>query len=175
MNQEKENDLPKEHFVLKKLNEHIDALQKKTVRLKLIIQFLKVSIMLLGAASTILLGLSISNESYIEWSRNIAFVIGAVITFISSLSGTFDIEKFWITNKLILFQLNGLRDEYLFLDSREGGITEEQVSRIFYQYREAVKEKIEYWEKVAENQDKQKLVGQNDKTVSQSGSQPNIL
>ena len=102
-----------DNYVFRNLQDHINVLEKKNTRLKYVTVFLKISIILLGTVSTIILGLNINQNMYIECSRNIAFVFGALITLISAILTTFDIEKFWIKNKLQLFLLCQLTSKLL--------------------------------------------------------------
>lgn len=115
-------------------------------------------VILLSTISTILLGLSIKQPTYIEWSRNIAFVIGAIVTLISGVLATFDIEKYWVKHKLMLYKLEELQNEYFFLQSREDGITEEEKKSIFYRHMDISKMKYEYWEKILEEKDDKKAI-----------------
>jgi hypothetical protein len=110
----------------------------------------KISIMLLAGTSTILLGLNLEDrlKGYLEWSRNIALVIGALITFLSSLKNFASVEKYWVRNKLVLAKLEELNLEFQYLQTSR--ISAEQLSQLFDKYQSIIKNKALYWENLSE-------------------------
>jgi hypothetical protein len=81
------------------------------------VRLYKYSTMILSGISTILLGLSFNDidfayrNIYPELAKNIAFVIGAVITIYTGLMTYWNIEKYWLQNKSVVNKLRALRDE----------------------------------------------------------------
>ena len=78
----------------------------------------KYSTIILSGISTIVLGLDlkgvtakIGQMDITTFSKNTAFVIGAIITVATSLMTYWNIEKYWLINKTIVNKLRGLRDE----------------------------------------------------------------
>jgi hypothetical protein len=78
----------------------------------------KYSTIILAGISTIVLGLdlkgittTIGQMDITTFSKNTAFVIGAIITVSTSLMTYWNIEKYWLINKTIVNKLRVLRDE----------------------------------------------------------------
>jgi hypothetical protein len=76
----------------------------------------KYSTILLSGLSTIILGLDLGNikiglMEYPTFSKNMALVIGAIVTISTSLMTYWNIEKYWLINKTIVNKLRALRDE----------------------------------------------------------------
>ncbi len=136
---------PRRDFVLGTLNREIERFDKKVGRLKLYAYGFKISVMALGMISTVLLGLNVDVANYLQWSRNIAFVIGAAVTFLTGLESYWNIQAYRIENKIMLSQLSELKEQFRFLDSKSGGIDEDEILKIFEQYLSIVRKKSEYW------------------------------
>lgn len=84
------------------------------------IRFYKWSTIILAGISTIVLGLDLgdySNSSvvtkmkYTVLAKNIALVIGAIITVSTALVSYWNIEKYWLTNKTIANKLEALQED----------------------------------------------------------------
>jgi hypothetical protein len=135
-------------FVKGKLDERIEKIVKRTKRQQNLANLFKISITLLAFVSTVLLGLSVRDESYAQWSRNVAFVIGAAIAAISGIESYWNIQKYWIRNRIIETRLKELRDEFLFLSSKPEGISQDELRAVFERYLSIERRKNEYWEEV---------------------------
>ena len=116
------------------------------------IRIYKYSTMFLAGLSTILLGLSLKGlvpdswlAIYPELAKNIAFVIGAIITVYTGLMGYWNIEKYWIQNKSIANKLKALKDKIENQD-RAQKLTTEEVQKRFEEYQAIKGDYYKYWE-----------------------------
>ncbi|TKK68248.1 DUF4231 domain-containing protein [Ilyomonas limi] len=84
------------------------------------VRFYKYSTIILAGISTIILGLDFSDYGdmivfgemrYTTFAKNIALIIGAIITVTTALMTYWNIEKYWLTNKTIVNKLRALRDD----------------------------------------------------------------
>ena len=113
----------------------------------------KYSTMILAGISTILLGLSFNDlpfsvnfkAYYPLVAKNIAFIIGAIITVYSGLMTYWNIEKYWLQNKTIVHKLRSLRDE-IENEYRGGKLTNDIIQNKFEKYQEIKGEFYKYWE-----------------------------
>lgn len=102
-------------FLMQLLNTKISQLEPKTDRIKNIHYFLRISVMLLSGITTVILGLKFTNASWwISNYSNIALCVTAIITFLSGLIVFWDLENYWIRNKIMLNKLKELRYEFVF-------------------------------------------------------------
>jgi putative Mn2+ efflux pump MntP len=117
------------------------------------VRVFKYSTMILAGVSTILLGLSLNNlpfsenikKYYPEVAKNIAFVIGAIITVYSGLMTYWNIEKYWLQNKAVVNKLRALRDE-IENEDRAQRLSNEIIQDKFKKYQEVKGEFYKYWE-----------------------------
>jgi hypothetical protein len=131
-------------FLADLLDERIHHYKKRCFRLKGWHYTLRISIMLLGGTSTVLLGLNLGKE-YLAWSRGLVLVFGALVTFASGLATFWDVETYWCQNRVILEKLRELRDEYHFRASKEGGLAQKELDTMFKTFKLAVSERAQYW------------------------------
>lgn len=76
----------------------------------------KYSTIILSGLITIVLGLDLSKidvgfSDYPTLSKNIALILGAIVTSYSAIMTYWNIEKYWFLNKTIVNKLRALRDE----------------------------------------------------------------
>lgn len=115
------------------------------------VRFYKYSTMILSGISTILLGLSFKDihfkydNIYPELSKNIAFVIGAIITIYTGLMTYWNIEKYWLQNKSVVNKLRALRGE-IENEDRAETLTDEKIQNKFDKYQSIKDEFYKYWE-----------------------------
>ncbi len=104
-----------EKFLLQLLNTKISQLEPKTGRIKAINYLLHILIMLFSGVTTVLLGLKLDGSADLtrEFS-NAALIVSAAMTFLSGLAVFWDIENYWIRNKIMLNKLKEIRYEYVF-------------------------------------------------------------
>ena len=84
------------------------------------VRFYKYSTIILAGISTIILGLDlgdigdiyvIDKMKYTIFAKNIALIIGAIITVSTALMTYWNIEKYWLMNKTIVNKLKALRGD----------------------------------------------------------------
>jgi hypothetical protein len=113
----------------------------------------KYSTMILAGLSTILLGLSFKDlpfpsdfkAYYPEVAKNIAFVIGAIITVYTGLMTYWNIEKYWLQNKAVVNKLRALRDE-IENEDRAQKLSDDIIQEKFNKYQQIKGEFYKYWE-----------------------------
>lgn len=131
------------------LDTAIKAYDEKTRRLKRWSYFFKIAVLFLSACSTVLLGLTVSYPGYALWSRNVVLGMGATSTFLIALSGFWNLESYWLMNKVLLSRLLAVRERFRFLQAAEDSLTPEQIQAAFDEYQRIMDERIQYWEQVA--------------------------
>lgn len=137
-------------FLLQLLNTKISQLEPRTIRIKKINYGLKISVMLLSAISTVVLGLKISGVSnWPDTSANVALITTAMVTFLSSLAIFWDTENYWIRNKIMLNKLKELRYEYVFYLEGNEKIEQSEMRSFLNKFLSALGD--EYWEKFLKN------------------------
>lgn len=89
-----------------------DFYSKKDKSYKRRVRIIKVSVLFVSMASTIILGLKSLIDSNIQ--VNIGLLLSSLITFLTALSSYFNLEKYWMRNITKHIELNILRDEFQF-------------------------------------------------------------
>ena len=121
------------------------------------VRLYKYSTVGLSVISTIVLGLSFNylNEQdrllYSIISKNVALVLTTLVTAISTLSVFWNIEKYWIQNKVIKHQLKRLKADIEFEMSKSlhKNIEDEKLVRDFFSRHQAILGNFHlYWEGV---------------------------
>lgn len=133
-------------FLLQLLNTKISQLEPKTIRIKQIHYFLRISVMLLSGITTVILGLSFSGSKW--WSANYtntALCITAAVTFLSGMAVFWDTENYWIRNKIMLNKLKELRYEYVFFIEGDKNIQTSEIKTFLDKFLTNLGD--EYWEK----------------------------
>jgi hypothetical protein len=133
-------------FLLQLLNTKISQVEPKTTRIKRLHFFLRITVMLFSAVTTILLGLKTGDSSLMTKNvNNIALVISSIITFISGLAVFWDTENYWIRNKIMLNKLKEIRYEYVFHLSGSAETKTEELRPFLEKFLNSLGD--EYWEK----------------------------
>ena len=117
------------------------------------VRMYKYATMTLAGISTILLGLSFNElpfsasfkAYYPEAAKNIAFVIGAIITVYTGLMTYWNIEKYWLQNKAVANKLRALRDE-IENEDHARMLEEDVIQNKFQKYQDIKGEFYKYWE-----------------------------
>jgi hypothetical protein len=136
-------------FLFQRLDEAVSKYDSESKRLKRWSFSLRITILLLAALSTVLLGWNAEdNPDYLVWSRNAALAIGAVSTFLVGLSAFWNIETNWLKQKVLLARVRALRERCQFLQAKME-LSSEEVEAAFAEYRAMMEDRIEYWEALA--------------------------
>lgn len=102
-------------YLLQLINTKIARVENKARYTKSLNYLLNILVMVLSATTTIVLGLNTgSDEQTAITIKNTALIISASMTFISGLVVFWDIENYWIRNKIMLNKLRELKYEYTF-------------------------------------------------------------
>jgi len=141
------------------LNQEIREFQNAVNYFFFGVRSFKYSTVLLAGLSTVILGLDMTGIrmpnglDFTRLSKNIALVIGAVITIISTMAIYWNIEKYWLQNKIILQKFRELREEVEFADKKSQlGATE--VNEYCERFKTIKKEFYKYWEGVQAERNK---------------------
>ena len=108
----------------------------------------KYSTIILAGISTIVLGLNLGkeqSEDYAVLSKNIALVIGAIITVSTSLFTYWNIEKYWLINKSIVNKLRELKHD-LEITFVTGELNPAALSAKIQMYKEIKETFYKYWD-----------------------------
>lgn len=134
-------------FILQLLNTKITQLEPKTTHCKYLHYVLKIVTMVLSGLSTVILGLKLSTPLLAH--DDLALICTAIVTFLASLATFWDIENYWIRNKIMLNRLKELRYEYTFFLA--GGQSEINSELKGYLNKFLATMGDEYWEKFLKN------------------------
>ncbi|MBE9610422.1 DUF4231 domain-containing protein [Chitinilyticum piscinae] len=131
-------------FLLARINhfEHYASLKSK--KLKRITYVLRFSLLGLAAISTIVLGLDVAGLA--PYAKNIALVLGAVMTFLGGVSSFLNIEEYWMRHNTIHLRLKALRDRLAFQCSNLQLIEDEALNAILSEYHAITESNIKYWQ-----------------------------
>lgn len=105
------------HLLLNNLNYDCDKLEEKTSYYFKTIKMYKFLIIFLGGLSTVLIGLDIRLANFMDVEvmgnviKNSVLILTASITVLTSLFSYWNLEKYWMTHKVILFRLRILKDK----------------------------------------------------------------
>src|SRR6185295_18616706 len=136
-----------ESFLFECLDQSVEKYRADSRRLKRWTYVFRIALLVLSGTSTVLLGLSVQDSRYTIWSRNIALMLGAVSTFIVGLSAFWNIESYWMKQKVLFARVRALRERCRFLQAETGALTGQQTSDAFLEYRALMEDRIDYWEK----------------------------
>jgi hypothetical protein len=138
-----------DQFLFKCLDKAISKYRSESKKLKRWTFAIRIAVLFLAASSTVLLGWNANNNpDYLIWSRNTALALGALCTFIVGLSSFWNVETYWLKQKVLFARVRALKERCDFLKSK-GELTPEAIDAVFSEYREMMDDRIEYWEKVA--------------------------
>jgi hypothetical protein len=139
-------------FMMQLLNTKIAQLNESTTKTKHIYYWLRISILVLSASATIILGLNkistwimlLPKITLFEISSDIALIITTIITLLSSLAAFWDIETYWIRLKIMLNKLKRLRYEFVFTVMGDKLMTNEKLNKYLEKFISFQAD--EYWE-----------------------------
>jgi hypothetical protein len=133
-------------FFLQLLNTKISQIEPRTRYIKYLHYSLRILIMLASGFTTVVLGLKLSGPLRTE---NVALIGSVIISFLSSLAVFWDVEHYWIRNKIMLNKLKEIRYEYVFNLSGNAHISHQTMIRFLNQFLSCLGD--EYWEKLLKN------------------------
>lgn len=125
-----------------KLNTSITEFEKRRRKMFNVVRGFKYPLVLLTAISTIVLGLELGPDFVVK-QKNLALIIGAVVTGLTTLMTFWNVEEYWIKNKVIELQLKSLQNKFQF--EKTAGLSEERVKNFFKQYQVILGQQEELW------------------------------
>lgn len=132
-------------FLLAEIDSSILILKNKVKVQKRRAHIVHGLLIILGALITLVLGVNIPN--YEVCQKNIALVLGAILTIVSSWNVVFDYKKLWFRQKSTLLNLYQLRNEityHLTLDVTEIS----HIDDLFEQYQDVWKQDGNEWRSI---------------------------
>lgn len=114
----------KADWLRKKIKESIEDTRRNKKTNQNRASYIKVSIIVLSGAATILLGLQIAGLE--ESFRNIAFALGATVTLLNALEPFFNFRSLWVEHEVALAGFHRLQDK---LEFYLEGVEPTQLSR----------------------------------------------
>lgn len=128
----------------KKINKSIDEFSRRRSKMFKVVRGFKYPLVILTAFSTIVLGLELETSDDAIMQKNIALVIGAIITALTTLMTFWNVEEYWIKNKVIELQLVSLKNEFQF-ESTLKQLDENQIKEYFKKYQTIIGQQEELW------------------------------
>jgi hypothetical protein len=120
----------------------------------------KYTTVILSGISTIVLGLDLSGVEmplpvdYTLLSKNIALVIGSVITVMTTMFIFWNLEKYWLQNKIILQRFRQLREEIELADKKKI-LNPNEIDDFCERFKKIKFDFYKYWEGVQAERNKQ--------------------
>ena len=114
------------------------------------VRIYKYTTIILAGLSTIILGLDLEDVkigimNYASFSKNVALIIGAVITVYTSIMTYWNIEKYWLINKTVVNKLRALRDDIEYLQISHA-LNNDRINDKIDEYKKIKETFYEYWE-----------------------------
>ncbi|MEO1100197.1 MAG: SLATT domain-containing protein, partial [Bacteroidota bacterium] len=113
-----------EKYLDEKLNSSIGEFKSRRKRMFKVVKNFKYPTVILAAMSTIVLGLELGTST-IVYQKNIALVIGAIITGLTTMMTFWNVEEYWLKSKVIELQLISLKNSFEF--EKRAGIDENRL------------------------------------------------
>lgn len=126
----------------KKIQSSISEFTSRRSRMFTVVRWFKYPLVILTAISTMVLGLELGPD-WVVRQKNIALVIGAIITGLTTLMTFWNVEEYWVKNKVIELQLISLLNKFQF--EKMVGLTESKIKEYFAQYQNIVSQQEEVW------------------------------
>jgi hypothetical protein len=123
----------------------IQKMAKKASGLKMAHYSLSIATLLLSAILTIILGFHLKNDVDLILSKNIALILGALITFLTGVNAFWKLESYWVRRKILLRRLEDLRDEFTF---QKLSANKEDLDSLFAKYQSIQNYQTLYWEDI---------------------------
>ncbi|WP_434762681.1 DUF4231 domain-containing protein [Vibrio fortis] len=139
-------------FLTQEINANIATLKEKVQKQKNKTKFFNGLSIVLGALITLTLGMKITGFEEIQ--RNVALVLGALLTIINGWSAMFDYKKLWTRQKSTLLDLYQLRNELGFRLSNASQDDDINVADLFTRYQDIWERDGSEWRNIIHTQSK---------------------
>jgi len=131
-------------FLEQEVNSRIDKLKVKTEANKTKVGIINALSISLGALITLTLGLVVAPD-YASLQKNIALLMGALLTIVNGWGALFDYKKLWVRQKSTLLELYQLQNE---LGYRKSKHNEPSVDDLFEKYQHVWKKDSYEWRSI---------------------------
>lgn len=133
-----------------RLTHYIKIFSTENARMFKGVRYYKTAIVFFSAASAITLGLQLGDSpDIIKLQKNIALIIGAVITALATLSAFWNVEEYWLQSTFVHKTLERLKDRVDF--EKANGITDQRVSELFDDLESIIELNQRYWKRALQN------------------------
>lgn len=128
----------------------IKYFQHKHTKTKIRAQVIKITSVTFSALITVVLGVNAGNLS--EVFRNIAIVLGAVVTIINAVDAFYNYGALWVKNALTLAKLKELKRELEFYSAGcvPEDISQDKLNKYMNQLQKILKDDIKQWLRIRE-------------------------
>lgn len=135
---------PEEKYLLDLIIKYHEYFSSQDRRYRTIVRTIKVVILFIAMASTIVLGLKTVIE--INLQVVIGLILSSLITFITAVASYFNYEEYWMRNITIHIGLNLLRDNFMF-DAQAKKLDCDRIDYYKQELDKIQNNNIRYWEK----------------------------
>lgn len=120
---------------------------KQDKKFRRIVRILKILVLIISMANTIILGLkAIDTDTQVS----VGMILSALITLVTAISSYFNFEEYWMRNISIHIRLNILRDGFI-LAAEANEIDKKCIDEYMKKLTEIQEENIRYWQKAIKN------------------------
>ncbi|MND42198.1 hypothetical protein D3C80_329650 [compost metagenome] len=148
----------KTDYLIKRIAFSLEEFNASTKWMYRNVRLYKYSTVVLSGLATVILGLNFSyffseRTIYLSVTKDIALVLNTVVTALATLSIFWNVDKYWIQNKIIKHQLRQLKSSIEFERSENRELTDEQLKSYFNKHQRILREFHLYWEGVMTEKD----------------------
>jgi hypothetical protein len=135
-----------EQYFVETLNKSIIEHRRRKDLTRRVFWTIQITVMLLGAASTVLLGLNTGNPHYTIVSRNLVLCFSALSALLTGLAAFWNLETYWLKRKVVLNRLVALKQELEFSRVRADPLSGPELRDYFIRYLDTLNLQAEYWD-----------------------------
>lgn len=167
------------NYLLSKVNTEIALFTKSTESLFKVVKRFQYLTVIISAAITIILGLNLGWVENVDsrlaiaesplLAKDVALVLGAVLTLLGTLRIFWNVDNYWLQNKVTKQQLKLLRNEINYLKSRKNQATQEELDNLFNRFQNIMRQFHLYWEGVLQDINRK---GKNEERPTDNNKQP---
>lgn len=138
-------------FLAHEIDKSIEILKNKVKKQKSKTRFFNGSSIVLGALITLTLGIKVAGSEEVQ--KNIALILGAILTILNGWNAMFDYKKLWTRQKSTLLDLYQLRNELGFRLSHIHSDTID-ITDLFSRYQDIWERDGNEWRSIIHTQSK---------------------
>lgn len=150
--------LSKTDYLVKRIAFSLEEFNSSTKWMYRNVRLYKYSTVVLSGLATVILGLNFSyffsdRTTYLSVTKDIALILNTIVTALATLSIFWNVDKYWIQNKIIKHQLRQLKSAIEFERSENKELSDEQLKSFFNKHQRILREFHLYWEGVMTEKD----------------------